>query len=145
MLLVRGWPGRLFRRPERGSIAQVDLPFVVILAGSIAVVIGAAAWYYGYATHPRYTHEAAQRLAEVVATKVRQGAVADPTTEAYLNALGARTWTQTVTVQGAQQTATITVTPQGASAVVDVSIPGDDPVRVFASLMANGPAPGQAL
>jgi hypothetical protein len=145
VLLMGGWPGRLFRRPERGSIGQVDLPFVVILAGSIAAVVGAAAWYYGFSTHPRYTHEAAQRLAEVVATKVRQGAVADPTTQAYVNALGVKTWTQTVTVQGAQQTATITVTPQGGNVAVDVSIPGDDPVRVFASLMANGPAPGQGL
>ena len=145
MLLVRGWPGRLFRRPERGSIGQIDLPFVVLLSGALAVVIGAAAWYYGYATHPRYTHEAAQRLAEVVATKVRQGAVADPTIQAYVDGLGVKTWTQTVTVEGEQKTATVTVTPQGSNVAVDVSIPGDDPVRVYASLMANGPAPGQAL
>ena len=145
MLLVRGWPGRLFRRPERGSIGQIDLPFVVLLSGALAIVIGAAAWYYGFATHPRYTHEAAQRLAEVVASKVRQGAVADPTIQAYIDGLGVKTWTQTVTVEGAQKTATVTVTPQGSNVAVDVSIPGDDQVRVYASLMANGPAPGQAL
>jgi hypothetical protein len=142
---MRGWPGWLFRRPERGSIGQIDLPFVVLLAGGLALVIGAAAWYYGYATHPRYTREAAQRLAEVVATKVRQGAVADPTVQAYVDGLGVQTWTQTMTVEGTQKTATVTVTPQGANVAIDVSIPGDDPVRVYASLMANGPAAGQAL